>query len=105
VILSDDVTGDGRPDVLVGAPEQDLGALLNAGKVYVFRGSNGRLFTTLTSEVTQAFAGFGFALATADFTGDGILETVIGVPFQTADIMDPHGDIVTHLQIGQIEIH
>jgi hypothetical protein len=105
VILSDDVTGDGRPDVLVGAPEQDLGDLRNAGKVYVFRGANGRLFTTLTSEVTQAFAGFGFALATADFNGDEILETVIGVPFQTADIMDPHGDIVTHLQIGQIEIH
>ena len=104
VIFTNDVTGDGRPDVLVGAPDHDLGDLLNAGKVYVFRGSNGRLFTTLTSEVTQAFAGFGFALATADFDGDGSLETVIGVPFQTADIMDPHGDIVTHLQIGQIEI-
>ena len=94
VILSDDLTGDGRPDVLVGAPEEDLGDLLNAGKVYVFRGSNGRLFTTLTSEVEQAFAGFGFALATADFNGDGALETVIGVPYQNADIPD-NGDIVT----------
>src|SRR4030095_12827702 len=46
VILTDDVTGDGRPDVVVGAPEQDLVDLANAGKVYVFRGSNGRLFTT-----------------------------------------------------------
>ena len=105
VILTNDVTGDGRPDVVVGAPEQDLGSLDNAGKVYVFRGSNGRIVTTLTSEVTQAFAGFGFALASADFNGDAIPETVIGVPFQNADIEDPHGDIVTHLQIGQIEIH
>jgi hypothetical protein len=105
VILTNDVTGDGRPDVVVGAPDQDLGTLDNAGKVYVFRGSNGRIVTTLTSEVTQAFAGFGFALASADFNGDAILETVIGVPFQNADIEDPHGDIVTHLQIGQIEIH
>src|SRR5256714_5010833 len=105
VILTDDVTGDGRPDVVVGAPDQDLGSLRNAGKVYVFRSASGRIFTTLTSEVTQAFAGFGFALASADFSGDGIPETVVGVPFQNADIMSPDGDIVTHLQIGQIEIH
>jgi FG-GAP repeat protein len=105
VILTDDVTGDGRPDVVVGAPDQDLGSLRNAGEVYIFRGSNGRISTTLTSEVTQAFAGFGFALASADFSGDGIPETVVGVPFQNADLMGPDGDIVTHLQIGQIEIH
>ena len=30
---------------------------------------------------------------------------IVGVPFQNADLIDPKdGDIVTHLQIGQIEI-
>ncbi len=104
VIFSNDLTGDGRPDVLVGAPEEDLGNLLNAGKVYIFRGSNGRLFTSLTSEKTQAFAGFGFALGTAAFDGTNSLKTVIGIPYQNADIVAPDGDVVTHLQIGQIEI-
>jgi hypothetical protein len=29
---------------------------------------------------------------------------VVGTPFENADLVDPDGDVVTHLQIGQIEI-
>jgi hypothetical protein len=104
VALTADVTGDGRPDILVGAPDATVNGLQNAGEVLIFRGSNGRLFRTVVSEQPKAFAGFGFAVTTADFNGDGTPETVVGVPFEDVDIVI-NGDIETHLQLGQIEIH
>ena len=104
VALIPDVTGDGRPDILVGAPDTTVNSLLNAGEVLIFRGNNGKLFRTVTSAMPKAFAGFGYAVTTADFNNNGTQETVVGTPFQDADLMDPDGDVVTHLQIGQIEI-
>lgn len=95
-------TPDGQPELLVGAPEQDVNGLLNAGEVFVFH-RNG-LFKTLKSTAPQAFAGFGYSLATADFDGDGLAEPVIGVPFQNVDLVAGDGDTETHLQIGQIEL-
>jgi hypothetical protein len=103
VAVSPDITGDGRPDVLVGAPDVTVNGLQNAGQVFVFRGSNGRLSRTLSSEEPTAYSGFGFAVTTGDFNGNGTPEIVIGVPFQDANLNEG-GDIHTHLQIGQIEI-
>ena len=107
-----DVTGDGRPDIMVGAPEQDVNELINAGEVFVIDGASGATFQTLTSETPQAFGGFGAAIAAADFDGDGIPSPIIGVPYQDAELIDPdsgssspsHDDLVNHIQIGQIEI-
>jgi hypothetical protein len=105
VSLIDDVTGDHGADVFVGAPEQDVGGLINAGEGFIFSGARGILFQTLTSETPQAFAGFGSAFVAPDLAGTGTLTRIIGVPFQNADLIDPDdGDLVTHLQIGQIEI-
>jgi hypothetical protein len=102
VALTPDLTGDGKPDILVGAPDATVNGLANAGEVLIFRGNNGRLFQTLTSEQPTAFAGFGFAVTTGNF--NGTVQTVVGVPFQNKDII-VNGDVQTHLQLGQIEIH
>ncbi len=104
VALSRDITGDGLPDVLVGAPDQTVNSLLNAGQAYAFTGSNGSLFKTITAASPEAYAGFGSAITTGDFNGIGTAETVIGVPYEDANLIDETGDLVTHLQIGQIEI-
>jgi FG-GAP repeat len=105
VTVTDDLTGDRRPDIFVGAPEEDVGGLINAGEGFIFDGARGKLFQTLTSETPQAFAGFGSAFVAPDLAGTGTLTKMVGVPFQNADIIDPiDGDVVTHLQIGQIEI-
>jgi hypothetical protein len=105
ISLIDDFTGDGRPDVFVGAPDQDVGGLINAGEAFIYNGARGTLFQSFTSETPQAFAGFGLAVAAVDLDGGGTPTPVIGVPFQNADLINPEtGDLETHLQIGQIEI-
>jgi FG-GAP repeat/FG-GAP-like repeat len=104
IALSPDVTGDRRPDILVGAPDHTVNGLLNAGEAFIFNGANGKIFKTLTSAVPTAVAGFGYAITNGDFNGDGIPETVVGAPLEDANIIDDMGDLVTHLQIGQIEI-
>jgi hypothetical protein len=98
IALIDDVTGDGRPDILVGAPDHTINGAANAGEAFIFSGSNGKLFRTVTSAAPTPFAGFGYAVTAADTNGDGTLETIIGAPFQDADLLGE-----THLQIGQIE--
>ena len=100
-----DLTGDGGAEIMVGIPEKDLNGAVNAGEVLIFNGRSGTLVQTLTSETPQAFAGFGTALTAVDFDGDGSVTPVIGVPYQNANLVDPDdGDLVTHLQVGQIEI-
>ena len=104
VTISDDLTGDGRADVIVGAPDHTVNNLGNAGEAFVFRGNNGKLSRAVVSEMPKAHAGFGYVSVVADLTGSGSLAIVCGVPFQDADLVE-HGDIETHLQIGQIEVH
>lgn len=103
VSIVDDLTHDGRPDVIVGAPDHTVNDLANAGEAFVFRGNNGKLFRQLTSDTPKADAGYGYVSVTADLTGRGTISIITGVPFEDADI--PEGDdIETHLQIGQIEV-
>ena len=103
VAIIPDVTGDGRPDIMVGAPDHTVNGLANAGEAFIFRGNNEKLFKTVTSAIPKPFAGFGYVVTTADFNNDGTQETVVGTPFEDADLPEG-GDIETHLQIGQIEI-
>jgi len=104
VAVSPDVTGDGRPDVLVGAPDTTVSGLQNAGEVLVYNGRNGKLVSTVISEQPTAYAGFGYAVTSANFTGAGPSKVVVGVPFEDVNIIIG-GDVQTHLQLGQIEIH
>jgi VCBS repeat protein/FG-GAP repeat protein len=103
IYFSDDLNGDGRPDILVGVPDQDVNGQLNAGEVLFFNGANGKLFQTLTSGQPQDSAGFGSAIVTADFNGDGTPTPVVGTPYESADIIE-NGDSNHHIAIGQIEI-
>lgn len=79
-----DVSGDGVPDILVGAPFQDVGGSdNNQGQAFVFSGADGRPLQTLTNPTPQSQAFFGSAVAgVGDVTGDGVPDLLVGAPGQ-----------------------
>jgi FG-GAP repeat protein len=77
-----DVNGDGYADLVVGAPWDDFGAIVNAGTVKVYSGRNGNLLFTFSGNVSQVQ--FGSAVAHAgDANGDGLAD-VLGATYLDA---------------------
>jgi hypothetical protein len=84
-----DFNGDGRDDLAVGAPLEDLGGLTEAGQVTVIYGSAAGLDTSTSQLWNQDSPGiadraeeddeFGTALAAGDFDGDGRDDLAVGV--------------------------
>jgi|GEM_PF-4627587 len=72
-----DVNGDGKPDILVGAPLTDHGGKTDAGTVYVYSGWDGAPITRFDGEGSGDH--FGFSVAGAgDVDGDGEPDMVVG---------------------------
>ena len=83
-----DLNGDGRGEVLIGAPDEDGGAT-DAGRVYVFSGSDGTLLRTLFSPTLEEFGIFGEAVAgVPDVDGDGVGDLLIGAPLEDGGRLD-----------------
>jgi len=64
--------------VVVGAPGEMVGPLLQAGHAYVLDASTGASITTLTSPYAQAYGHFGYSVAVGSTT------VVVGAPDETA---------------------
>jgi len=79
--INGDVNGDGIYDVIVGAFREDPGTSPdNAGRVYVFSGSNGNLIHTLISPNEIQNGEFGHAVSgnVGDVNNDGVHDILIG---------------------------
>jgi hypothetical protein len=88
-LAAGDFNGDGKDDLAIGVPREDVPGATNAGAANVMYGSN----TGLTSTgdqiwhqdsagiegVAQTSDGFGTSLAVGDFNGDGKDDLAIGV--------------------------
>jgi hypothetical protein len=87
-LASGDFDGDGWDDLAVGVPGQPAGSADYAGGVHLLYGSPGgltanrdRLLTEAELGVTAKYDdGFGDALASADFDGDGYADLAVGIP-------------------------
>ncbi|MFI5291382.1 MAG: hypothetical protein ACHQ02_00795 [Candidatus Limnocylindrales bacterium] len=85
-----DFDGDGRADLAIGAPGENLGSTANAGMINVLYGDSSGLTAAGDQAWSQASSGikgtpasgdgFGGALASADFDRDGRADLAIGVP-------------------------
>jgi hypothetical protein len=88
-------------DLIIGAPNEDVGVVIDAGMIHEFHGSSGGL--VFASNWTQGNINdlvetgdlFGFSLASGDFNGDFNSDLVVGVPFE---------DIVTVVDGGAVNI-
>jgi len=89
-LASGDFDGDGRDELVVGAPCTGVDEHDGAGTVALwdYEGGTWILRLALTQDdVTGAAAGdsfgFGFALATGDFDGNGLDDLAVGTPEET----------------------
>ena len=79
VASAGDVNKDNTPDYIVGAPYNDAGGT-DAGRAYVYSGTNGNLLYTFTGEASGDF--FGASVRGAgDVNNDGYADVIVGAPY------------------------
>ena len=92
-LSSGDFNGDGKDDLAIGVPFDDIDSVFEPGAVEVIYGSSSGLSATSTladqfwtqnsadiDDVTESGDDFGVAVYSGDFNGDGRDDLAIGVP-------------------------
>ncbi|MBL9119614.1 MAG: FG-GAP repeat protein [Phycisphaerae bacterium] len=83
VALVGDLNGDGYPDLLVGAPDEDSLSVDECGRVYVYSGRNGSLIRMHVSPTPEVVGWYGeVVLGFPDINGDGRADYAIAAPNQ-----------------------
>ena len=80
-----DIDADGVPDVLIGAPNETVGDSTEAGRAYLFSGSDDALLRTLVAPDSIGRVGFGGNVAgPGDINGDGTPDLLVGASGPTS---------------------
>lgn len=78
-----DLTGDGLPEVAVGAELHRDPNAVRTGRTYVFSAATATSVLTLESPVADVCGRFGWTVAPAgDVNGDGTADIIVGAPYQ-----------------------
>ena len=86
-----DVNVDGRPDALIGAPDEDPGAAPDdSGRAYIYSGANGVLIRQFVSPSQEVDGNFGVSVGgLADVNGDSRGDVVIGADGEDPGLLTP----------------
>jgi hypothetical protein len=100
-LAAGDFNGDGYDDLAIGIPEEDVGAVVDAGAVQVMYGTADGLTGIGDQLWTQEGAAetgdlYGSTLATGDFDNDGYDDLAVGIPSE---------DLVSVLNTGAVDIY
>ena len=92
-IATADFNGDGRADLVIGAPLVDIGTIQDAGAVYVFFNQGPpNYYATIATNANQTISasgvdeGFGINILPTDVNGDGSVDLIIGSPLHSPSL-------------------
>jgi len=89
-----DLNKDGIPDILVGAPYQDVNGVPSQGMAFVFSGADGKPLFPLKDPFPRPYAAFGYVVTESpDMNQDGVPEILVGAPYQTVDQFHVQGEV------------
>ncbi|HKB15856.1 MAG TPA: integrin alpha, partial [Planctomycetota bacterium] len=82
IALAGDVSGDGIPDLLVGAPEANPGGLADAGTATLYSLANGSVLLQFSGAAAGDHLGTSVA-GVGDLDADGVPDLLLGAPQST----------------------
>ncbi|HRT54910.1 MAG TPA: integrin alpha, partial [Flavobacteriales bacterium] len=103
VCTAGDLNGDGRSDVVIGAPYTLVGGGGNTGRVYVHYGTNSGITTvpSLVLNGPQAGGLYGSAVSTAgDVNGDGFSDLLIGARSYESNVVTENNEGIVFIHYG-----